>query len=73
MRPLNWPEELPWIDPDIENVGVTWVRGMNSCALRDMQKLVVIHDGPLPLCVVIPYRMYIKLQQELVKKRGKRD
>lgn len=58
--------KTPVIDERLDFRGPSFLRQMNSQALRDLERVIVIQDGPEAdrLAVLIPYRQYLKLQKE---------
>jgi PHD/YefM family antitoxin component YafN of YafNO toxin-antitoxin module len=56
---------VPRIDPNVEYVGVTKLRQLNSTELRDVEKTLVIQDNDKPLAVLLKYEQFLIMQNEL--------
>lgn len=58
---------IPTIDPKVRHVGSSYLRGLNSDQLRQLEGAVVVQDsGDQPLVVIVPYETYLKLQETAV-------
>src|SRR5262245_52085485 len=52
--PMALPE-IPYIDPNVEHVGVSKLRSLNADTLREMNKTLVLQDNHEPLAVLLKY------------------
>jgi hypothetical protein len=55
---------IPYIDPNVQFVGVSKLRQLNATALNDLNKTLVIQDNDKPLAVVISYEQFMEMQRE---------
>ena len=56
---------IPYIDPNVEHVGVSHLRKLNATNLRSQEKALVIQDNETPLAVLLTYEQYLIIQQQL--------
>lgn len=57
--------EIPYIDPNVEHVGVSRLRKLNSRTLREFDKTLVIQDNDTPLAVLLRYEQFLTMQNRL--------
>jgi len=57
---------IPFIDQNVEHVGTTRLRGLNSAKLRSNKKTLVIQENDTPLAVLLNYEQYLIMQNKLV-------
>jgi PHD/YefM family antitoxin component YafN of YafNO toxin-antitoxin module len=57
---------LPFIDQNVEHVGTTRLRALNSTRLRNIKKTLVIQENDTPLAVLLNYEQYLIMQNQLV-------
>jgi PHD/YefM family antitoxin component YafN of YafNO toxin-antitoxin module len=57
---------MPFIDQNVEHVGTTRLRGLNSAKLRSNKKTLVIQENDTPLAVLLNYEQYLIMQNQLV-------
>jgi hypothetical protein len=57
--------EIPRIDPNVEHVGVSRLRKLNSNDLRKIEKTLVLQENDTPLAVLVTYEKYLILQNQL--------
>lgn len=55
---------IPYIDPNVQFVGVSKLRQLNATALSDLDKTLVIQDNDKPLAVVISFEQFMAMQRE---------
>jgi hypothetical protein len=55
--------DVPFVDPRVETVGVTYLRSLNKEALRELDGVKLIQDVAPPLAVLLPYGLYIEIQR----------
>jgi hypothetical protein len=56
---------VPYIDPNVEHVGVSRLRRLNAGNLRSIDKALVIQDKDIPLAVLLSYDQFLTLQKRL--------
>ena len=56
---------VPYIDPNVEHVGVSRLRSLNATNLRKFDKTLVIQDNDKPLAVLLTYDQFQLMQKEL--------
>ena len=55
---------IPYIDPNVEHVGVSRLRKLNSDELRHI-KTMVLQDNGEPLAVLLRYEQFLMMQNQL--------
>ena len=70
-KPKNWPECLPWIDPDVEVRDMDYLQQLTAGKLVDQKRLVLLVDINLyaKLGVLMSWEMYEKMQKQLSEAR----
>ena len=56
---------IPYIDPNVEHVGVSKLRRLNSAELRHFTKTLVFQDNDEPLAVLVTYEQFLIMQNQL--------
>ena len=56
---------VPYIDPNVEHVGVSRLRTLNATKLRSFNKALVIQDNETPLAVLLTYEQFLSMQRQL--------
>ncbi len=56
---------IPYLDPNVEHVGVSRLRKLNATNLRHQEKTLVIQDNDKPLAVLLTYEQYLIIQRQL--------
>lgn len=56
---------IPYIDPNVEHVGVSHLRKLNAGNLRDSEKTLVIQDNDRPLAVLLSYERFLCMQSKI--------
>lgn len=56
---------VPYIDPNVEHVGVSRLRRLNATNLRNFGKTLVIQDNNTPLAVLLAYDQFLSMQKQL--------
>jgi hypothetical protein len=56
---------VPYIDPNVEHVGVSRLRTLNATNLRHFNKTLVIQDNNTPLAVLLTYEQFLLMQRQL--------
>jgi hypothetical protein len=58
--------ELPYIDPNIEHLGVSQLRQMDGKSIRSKNgKALLIQDHNEPIAVLLSYEQYLVLQEKM--------
>jgi hypothetical protein len=55
----------PYIDPNVQHVGVSKLRGLSASKLSDMKRTLVIQDNDSPLAVLVRYEQYMAIQEQI--------
>ena len=58
-------KEVPYIDPDVDHVGVSTLRTMNAASLRESTKTLVIRDNNTPVAVLLTYESFLSMQEQI--------
>ncbi len=58
-------EAVVYIDPNVEHVGVSKLRKLNSKELRLIKKVMVLQDNDEPLAVLVKYEQFLIMQNQL--------
>jgi hypothetical protein len=56
---------VPYIDPNVEHVGISRLRTLNATNLRKFGKTLVIQDNNTPLAVLLTYDQFLHMQRQL--------
>ena len=56
---------IPFIDQNVEHVGTTKLRELNSAKLKSNRKTLVIQENDTPLAVLLNYEQYLLMQNQL--------
>ena len=60
--------DIPYIDPNVQYVGVSKLRTLNATNLNKLDKTLVIQDNEAkPLAVVLSYEQFMAIQREREK------
>jgi hypothetical protein len=55
-----------YIDERVKHVGITKLRHFNADTLRELDdELFVIQDGDEPVAVLLSYKLYMRIQDEI--------
>jgi hypothetical protein len=57
---------IPYLDPNVQHVGISRLRALNVTQLRELDKTLVIQDNDKPLAVLLKYEHFLAMQ-ELVR------
>ena len=52
--------QIPRIDPNVRHISIGQLRKE-----KEFTATLVVHDGPLPLAVVVPYAVFLEMQSAL--------
>jgi hypothetical protein len=58
-------DTIPYIDPNIEHVGVSRLRRLNAGVLRENRKTFVIQENDTPLAVLLAYEQFLAMQRKI--------
>jgi len=56
---------IPYIDPNIQHVGISRLRALNVAQLRALDKTLVIQDNDRPLAVLLKYEHFLAMQEKM--------
>jgi hypothetical protein len=56
---------IPFVDPNVEHVGVSKLRTLNASNLSRVSKMLVIQDNDTPLAVLLNYDQFLTIQNKL--------
>jgi translation initiation factor IF-3 len=56
---------IPYIDPNIQHVGISRLRALNVAQLRELDKTLVIQDNDKPLAVLLKYDHFLAMQEKI--------
>src|SRR5579862_1880717 len=56
---------IPYIDRNVQHVGVSRLRSLNATQLREIDKTLVIQDNDQPLAVLLKYEEFLIMQDQL--------
>jgi hypothetical protein len=57
---------MPVIDPNVKYVGVSKLRELNATKLKETDDTFVLQDNDQPLAVLVKYRKFMEMQQQLM-------
>jgi len=55
---------IPYIDPNVQYVGVSKLRSLNATNLQALDKTLVVQDDETPIAVILSYDQFMKIQQQ---------
>jgi translation initiation factor IF-3 len=53
---------IPYLDPNVQHVGISRLRALNVAQLRELDKTLVIQDNDKPLAVLLKYEQFVTMQ-----------
>jgi hypothetical protein len=56
---------IPFIDRNVQHVGISRLRSLNATQLREIDKTLVIQDNDQPLAVLLRYEEFLIMQDQL--------
>lgn len=61
--------DIPYIDPTVKHVPVSYLRRMNMQTMRDQSDALVVDgfDGEEPLVVILPFKTFLLIQEALTE------
>ena len=57
------PVSIPYLDPSVQQVGISRLRALNVTQLRELDKTLVIQDNDKPLAVLLKYEHFLAMQE----------
>jgi translation initiation factor IF-3 len=54
---------IPYLDPNVQHVGISRLRALNVAQLRELDKTLVIQDNDKPLAVLLKYEQFVAMQE----------
>lgn len=57
--------DIPYIDRNVEHVGVSHLRTLDGKKLRHVEKTLVIQEHNKPIAVLLSYEQYLIIQDKL--------
>lgn len=57
---------IPYIDRNVQHVGVSRLRSLNATQLREIDKTLVIQENDQPLAVLLKYEEFLIMQDQLI-------
>lgn len=61
---MNSQSSIPYIDPNVQFVGVSKLRSLNATNLSALNKTLVVQDDETPIAVILSYDQFMKMQQQ---------
>lgn len=58
---------IPYLDPNVQHVGISRLRAFNVTQLADLERTLVIQDNDKPLAVLMKYSNFMAMQEGTVK------
>lgn len=58
---------IPYLDPSVHHVGISRMRALNVTQLRELDKMLVIHDSDKPIAVVLKYEHFMAMQEKILR------
>jgi PHD/YefM family antitoxin component YafN of YafNO toxin-antitoxin module len=55
----------PYIDRNVQHVGISRLRSLNATQLREIDKTLVIQENDQPLAVLLKYEEFLIMQDQL--------
>lgn len=62
---LACDNQIPRMDRNVEHVGVSRLRKLNSDDLKTMNKTLVLQENDQPVAVLLTYEKYLVLQDQM--------
>jgi translation initiation factor IF-3 len=56
---------IPYLDPNVQHVGISRLRALNVTQLRELDKTLVIQDNDKPLAVLLKYEHFLVMQERM--------
>ena len=56
---------IPYLDPNVQHVGISKLRALNVAQLRALDKTLVIQDNDKPLAVLLKYEDFLAMQEKM--------
>ena len=63
--------EIPYIDPNVQYVGVSKLRNLNATSLQNLDaKTIVVQENNQPIAVIVSFEQFLEMQREREKVRA---
>ena len=56
---------IPYLDPNVQHVGISKLRALNVAQLRALDKMWVIQDNDKPIAVLLKYENFLAMQEKM--------
>ena len=56
---------IPYLDPNVQHVGISRLRALNVAQLRAVDKTLVIQDNDQALAVLLKYEHFLAMQERM--------
>lgn len=56
---------IPYLDPNVQHVGISKLRTLNVAQLRALDKTLVIQDNDEPLAILLKYDQFLAMQERM--------
>ena len=56
---------IPFLDPNVQHVGISKLRALNVTQLRALDKTLVIQDNDKPRAVLLKYEHFLAMQERM--------
>jgi PHD/YefM family antitoxin component YafN of YafNO toxin-antitoxin module len=63
---MSTTTNIPYIDRNVQHVGISRLRSLNATQLREIDKTLVIQDNDQPLAVLLKYEEFLIMQDQLM-------
>ena len=63
------PLAIPYLDPNVQHVGISRLRNLTATRLRDLDKTLVIQDSNEPLALLLRYEHFLAMQERIKTER----
>jgi hypothetical protein len=61
---------IPYLDPNVQHVGISRLRALNVTQLSELDKTLVIQDNDKPLAVLLKYEHFLAMQEQILAHEG---
>lgn len=63
--------EIPYIDPNVQYVGVSNLRNLNATNLQGLKaKTIIVQQNNQPIAVIVSFEQFLEMQRERDKVRA---
>ncbi len=71
--PFLTDSDIPYIDPNVEYVSPSRLRGLNAERLQSLDTTLVVQHNERPLAVLLTYERFLSMQREMQSLRDSVD